>query len=150
MQLHMQVLFNAGMPPNITVAEPGDHGATVLGTQGMGVSTPSAAAVALATVGLASDMHMPNVGMFTMGLFSMMLAAGAPIMVLLVGNALNTAGAAPKVHIIVNPDVTNRGIGAFLDSRAINSGLPGKARKFSGPARSSLSFQRRGRSMAAP
>ena len=45
---------------------PGAQGA-VTGTQGIGVSVPIAAAVADATVGLAVDMHMPNVGMFVSG-----------------------------------------------------------------------------------
>ena len=34
---------------------------------GIGVSTPSAAAVAAATIGLASDVHIPNGGMLTTG-----------------------------------------------------------------------------------
>ena len=43
----------------------------------MGVSTPSAAAVAAATSGLARLLHMPNVGMLT-GSEQVMLAAGVP------------------------------------------------------------------------
>ncbi len=38
-----------------TVGEPGIHGAVVFGMHGMGVSTPLAADVADATVGLAKD-----------------------------------------------------------------------------------------------
>lgn len=110
MQVHVEELFNAGIPPNITVAAPGAQGATVLGTQGIGVNTPSAAAVAEATVGLASDMHMPNGGMLATGLLSMILAAGAPILVLLVGRTLRALGATPKVHIIMQPEVTKSGI----------------------------------------
>jgi hypothetical protein len=110
MQVQVEELFKAGMPPSMTVAEPGAQGATVFGIQGMGVNTPKAAAVADATVGLASDMHTPNVGMFTMGLLSMMLAAGVPIIVLLVGSTLRALGAAPKLHIIIEPAVTNSGI----------------------------------------
>ena len=66
---HMQVevLFKAGCFPIMTVSDPGVQGDVVTGMQGIGVSTPSAAAVAEATVGLAMDMHMPKVGMFTMG-----------------------------------------------------------------------------------
>src|SRR5262249_10136055 len=110
MQVQVQVLFKAGMPPSITVAEPGTQGATVLGMQGMGVRTPRAAAVAEATVGLASDMHMPNVGIFTIGLLSMIFAAGAPIMVLFAGRTLRALGATPNEHIIIDPAVTNIGI----------------------------------------
>ncbi|MNN95372.1 hypothetical protein D3C81_2141630 [compost metagenome] len=57
------------MLPSSTVgAPPGIHGAAVAGMQGMGVSTPMAAAVAAATVGLARLWHMPKVGMFTSGM----------------------------------------------------------------------------------
>jgi len=104
--MHVEVLFKAGMPPIITVAEPGTQGA-VTGMQGIGVSTPRAAAVAAATVGLAMDMHMPNGGMLTMGAQSMMVAAGAPAMVLFVGKTLSVDGAMPKVHIIMAPVVTS-------------------------------------------
>ena len=54
---------------------------TVAGTQGMGVSTPRAAAVAAATVGLAGLEHMPKVGRFAPGTPSEMVAAGMPHMV---------------------------------------------------------------------
>src|SRR5579859_158560 len=104
--MQVEVLLRAGMPPIITVGEPGTQGA-VTGMQGMGVSTPRAAAVAAATVGLAIDMHMPNGGMFTMGLKSMMVAAGAPAMVLLVGRTLSVEGAMPNGHIIMAPVVTS-------------------------------------------
>ena len=56
-QRHISLQFwsSAGIWSSSTVGTPGAHGVGVLGTQGMGVSTPSAAAVAEATVGLASD-----------------------------------------------------------------------------------------------
>ena len=47
-------LVNAGMPPISTVGDPGFQG-VVTGIHGIGVSAPSAAAVAAATIGLASD-----------------------------------------------------------------------------------------------
>lgn len=108
-QLHMQVdvLLRAGCLPIKTVGEPGAQGAAVAGMQGMGVNTPRAAAVAEATVGLAKDMHMPKVGMFTMGLESMMVAAGVPAMVLLAGRTLRAAGAAPKEQAIIAPETTS-------------------------------------------
>jgi len=40
--------------------------------QGIGVSTPNAAAVAAATVGFAIDMHIPNGMMFIIEMWSMM------------------------------------------------------------------------------
>jgi len=67
-RMALEVLLRAGMFPIRTVGEPGLHGATVLGMQGIGVSTPKAAEVAAATVGLAIDVHMPKVMMFTSGL----------------------------------------------------------------------------------
>jgi hypothetical protein len=110
--VHMQVevLFSAGMPPIMQVAEPGVHGEVVTGTQGMGVSTPRAAAVAEATAGLAMDMHMPKVGIFVMGMKSMMFAAGAVALVLLMGSTFRAEGATPKEHIITAPEVTCWGI----------------------------------------
>ncbi len=55
-QLHINwlVLVSAGIFPIKTVGEPGTQGAGVTGTQGIGVKTPLAAAVADATVGLAT------------------------------------------------------------------------------------------------
>ncbi len=107
-QEHIQVdvLSRAGMPPIITVGQPGVQGA-VTGMQGIGVKTPSAAAVAAATVGLAMDIHMPNGGMLTIGAQSMIVAAGAPAMVLFVGSTLRVEGAIPKGHIIMAPVVTS-------------------------------------------
>ena len=67
---HMSLLelFNAGKLAMSTVGEPGTQGATVLGTQGMGVRTPRLAAVAEATVGFARDWHIPKGMMLTIGL----------------------------------------------------------------------------------
>src|SRR5580693_5970122 len=106
------------MFPSMTFAEPGVHGAGITGTQGIGVSTPSAAAVAAATVGLASDMHMPKGGMFTMGLLSIMLAAAVPHMHLLAGRIFNVLGATPKLHIIIAPVVTSCGMAIPFSIRA--------------------------------
>lgn len=71
-----EVLFNAGMLPSSTVGDPGIQGAGVAGMQGTGVGTPIAAAVADTKAGLVGDMHIPKGGMLTMGLWSMILAAG--------------------------------------------------------------------------
>src|SRR3954465_3795018 len=104
--MHFEVLFSAGIPPSSTVGAPGAHGA-VTGTHGMGVSTPRAAAVAEATVGLAMDMHMPKGGMFVIGILSMMFAAGAPHIVLFAGRTTRAEGATPKEHVIMAPAVTS-------------------------------------------
>src|SRR6516164_1921039 len=65
--ISVHVLSRVGFPPRITVGAPGTHGDVVTGMQGMGVSTPKAAAVAAATDGFDGDMHMPNGMMFTIG-----------------------------------------------------------------------------------
>ena len=67
-QRHLAVLFNAGSFPYITVGAPSNQGAGVAGTQGAGVKTPRAAEVAEITVGFVGAEHMPNGGMFTVGL----------------------------------------------------------------------------------
>jgi hypothetical protein len=68
-QVHisLEVVFRAGMPPIFTIGEPGAQGAVVTGMHGIGVSTPDAADVADATVGLAMLLHIPKGLMFTMG-----------------------------------------------------------------------------------
>src|SRR5580698_10940198 len=92
------------MSASSTVGAPGTHGATVIGMQGIGVSTPMAAAVAAATMGLAGDMHIPNGMMFTIGMLSMILASGiSSVKVRFVGRTTNELGAMPKLHIIVAP-----------------------------------------------
>lgn len=74
--MHLLVLFNAGMLAMVTVADPGTQGAGITGVHGIGVSTPSAAAVAAATAGLAGDLHIPKGKMLTNGLLSIIFAAG--------------------------------------------------------------------------
>ncbi|CDH47257.1 conserved hypothetical protein [Candidatus Contendobacter odensis Run_B_J11] len=98
----MEVLLSAGMLPNSTVGDPTTHGAGMTGTQGIGVSTPSAAAVAEATAGLLGVMHMPNGGILAMGLLSMILAAGMLLVItLFCGSTIIVLGATPKLHINV-------------------------------------------------
>lgn len=65
--MHFELSFSVGMDPIITVGAPGTQGATVIGTHGIGVNTPSAAAVAAATVGLEGLLHIPNGMMFSIG-----------------------------------------------------------------------------------
>src|SRR5690349_10939333 len=70
--------------------------------QGAGVSTPSAAAVSAATMGLAGSLHIPNGKMFTSGLLSMMLAAGVGH----IGRLPTTSkleGASPPVQRVTAP-----------------------------------------------
>jgi len=119
-QIHINLLTlsKVGMFPNSTVGAPGIHGAGVFGMQGMGVSTPRAAAVAAATSGFAMDMHTPNGMMFSMGTWSMMLASGTwSVNVLLTGSTTSELGAAPKLHIIEAPMQTC--IGMFLSTSGL-------------------------------
>lgn len=103
----MLVLLRAGMLPIITVADPGAHGAGITGTQGIGVKTPKAAAVAEATSGFAMELHIPKGGMFTIGMLSMMFEAGVPpTMTLFFGSTLFALGATPKVQAIMAPMTT--------------------------------------------
>lgn len=107
-QLHInfESFCSAGMLPTSTVGDPGAHGAAVTGTQGIGVSTPIAAAVAAATCGLAGQLHMPNGMTLTIGALSMIVAAGAPDMTHAVGSTFKEEGATPKLHCNMVPVVT--------------------------------------------
>lgn len=89
-----------------TVGDPGAHGVEVTGIQGIGVSTPRAAAVAAATVGLARELHIPKGEMLTSGLLSKIFATGNATNACLSGKALNIAGATPKEHCNIAPPVT--------------------------------------------
>lgn len=97
---HWQVdpAVRAGEPPTSVLIAPGFQG-VVTGTHGMGVSTPRAALVAAATVGLARLVHMLNGGMFTSGAQSAIVAAGRPsTSTREVGNGASDDGAIPKLH----------------------------------------------------
>ena len=97
----------------MTLVAPGVQGDVVTGTQGMGVSTPIAAAVAEATVGLAGLEHMPNVGMLTIGANAWMFAAGvSQVTGVPVGTTVRgtgTGGIAIE-HEIIAPVLTSGGI----------------------------------------
>jgi hypothetical protein len=89
-----------------TVGEPGIHGAVVTGMQGIGVSTPIAAAVAAATVGFEGEVHMAKGMMFMNGLLSMILAIGMAVLTLLIGRTFKEPGANPKLHFNIAPPHT--------------------------------------------
>ena len=99
MQINFDWAVRAGIFPTSTVGEPGIHGADVVGIQGIGVNTPSAAAVAAATVGLSILLHIPNGIMFTNGLLSIIFAIGMLLTrVRLVGSMFSMPGAMPNEH----------------------------------------------------
>src|SRR5213595_538418 len=62
-------------------------------------ANPTVAAATAATVGLAGELHMPNGMMFSMGTWSMMLAAGGPShSTLFFGRTTSDDGATPKLQ----------------------------------------------------
>jgi len=87
------------------VGDPGVQG-VVTGMQGIGVSTPSAADVAADTVGLASDMHMPNVKIFDIGTQSIMFAAGGDCAITVDTKTTSDDGAFPCEHFSDEPMFT--------------------------------------------
>jgi hypothetical protein len=96
-----------------TVGEPGIQGAGMIGVQGMGIKAPKAAAVADATAGLASEVHIAKGRMFTKGTLSIMLAIGILVVTRFVGKTIKEEGAAPKEHCSIAPPhtvkpITNR------------------------------------------
>lgn len=106
----MQLLFKAGILPIRTVGQPGVHGAAIFGTHGIGVSTPKAAAVAEATVGLESDWHIPKGIILTIGLLSIIFASGIEVTALFWGVTIRLPGAIPKEHISIAPPHTAKPI----------------------------------------
>jgi hypothetical protein len=109
--INFEVSSRAGILPSSTVAAPGAHGAGVTGTQGMGVRTPAAADVALATAGLASEVHMPKGMILTIGTLSIILAAGILLVIVwFFGSKVNVDGANPKEHCSIAPRQTCMGI----------------------------------------
>ncbi len=100
-QLQMAPAQTAGVPPIKVVALGGSQGPAGTGTQGIGVKTPRAAAVAAATVGLERLVHIPNGGMLSSGTISSIVAAGFPsISTRLNGKTLRGAGEMPKEQSI--------------------------------------------------
>ena len=103
-QMHVSVLVSAGWPAISTVGSPGAHGAVMAGTQGWGVRTPSAAAVAAATIGLAGLVHIANGSMFTIGTSSTVAAAGCVLAITRpVGSTVSADGARPNEHVSIAP-----------------------------------------------
>jgi hypothetical protein len=71
---HVDGAVSTGTPPSTTAVDPGAQTPMGTGRQGIGVCTPSAAAVAAMTAGFAGELHIPNVGMFAIGIASAMVA----------------------------------------------------------------------------
>ncbi|MEY2420288.1 MAG: hypothetical protein QOI95_355 [Acidimicrobiaceae bacterium] len=110
-QLHIDGDVSAGTFPMTVFAAPGFHGPAGTGMHGIGVSTPSAAAVAAATIGFEGLVHMPKGGMFIIGTMSLIVAAGFPSMsTRLAGSTLSVDGAMPKLQVNMAVAVTFGGM----------------------------------------
>ena len=106
-QLHVLGAVSAGRPPIKVRVATGTHGPMGVGTQGIGVSTPRAAAVADATDGFAKELHIPKGGMFVIGTTSVIVAAGLPsIITRVVGITFSVDGAMPKLQVNIAVAVT--------------------------------------------
>lgn len=99
----LQLLSRVGNPPVKTDVLPVIQGVTVIGMQGIGTSTPKAAAVAAATIGLLRLVQTPNVGMSAMGVKFMIVPTCVIAVTMAIGVAFNAVGAAPKVHVSTAP-----------------------------------------------
>lgn len=106
-QKHCDPATTTGAPPAVICGAIGVQGATMTGTQGIGVSTPSAAAVAAATVGFANDWHMPKGGMFAPGTMSVMFATGRPSTAGRGATTFRVDGTMPNEQVIIAPDTTH-------------------------------------------
>jgi hypothetical protein len=110
-QLQIDPVVRAWFPPIVVRSAPGTQRPITAGLHGIGVSTPSAALVAAATVGFAKLMHIPKVMMFIPGTVSCTEAAGWPsIITLLIGMTISDDGAMPKLHCMTAPLTTEGGM----------------------------------------
>jgi len=118
-QLHVELTVSAFFSRIITTVDPWDHGAVTTGMQGIGVRTPCAAAVALATCGFACVVHIPNGAMFTDGWKSVTVAIGfSSPSVRSVGSTESDDGDVPWLHRSVAPWTTSFGICSPENTRA--------------------------------
>jgi hypothetical protein len=104
------VLFNPGTPPiNGSIAP--SHMPAGAGTQGIGVKTPSFAAVAAATCGLAIELHIPHGSIFAIGAASCIVATGMPPNRTFACEVTRSEpGAVPIVHAMEAPVTTGKAI----------------------------------------
>lgn len=112
LQMHLEMLSKAGIPPISTVVAPGTQGEAVAGTQAAPKSTA----------------QEPKGKILTKGIWSMMLAAGGPSAITrLVGKTTRLEGAAPKLHCKSAPMETCCGIESaslMSEERPIRASLP--------------------------
>ena len=99
--MHLESDVSAGLPPTVTVADPGVHGAAVDGVHG-------AVPLGFLVAGLVGEEHVPNGRMFVIGTWSCTVAIswladwfGAPA-----GISVSVPGADPNWHLIIAPITT--------------------------------------------
>jgi uracil phosphoribosyltransferase len=100
--MHIQTSpeLTTGPVGNTTVGFTGTHGETTIGTHGIGVRTPSFAAVAAATVGLDGVLHIPKVMIFIIGIKSEIETTGIPqAKTGVFGIIVNEEEATPNEHL---------------------------------------------------
>jgi hypothetical protein len=96
--MHCDASSSALTPLMVTLAEPGVHGDSS-GTHGWGTSGP--AEEAAATVGLASDVHKPKVGIFSSD--TSVITPAEVVAETATLDTVNSAGTVPNVHAIAAP-----------------------------------------------
>src|SRR4051812_3343595 len=107
-QLQVDPETSAGTLPSSVFGAAGIHGPATVGMHGIGVSTPSAAEVADATVGLDRLLHMANGGMLVAGAMSEITPAGRPSTITFEdADGMKVAGAAPNEQLSIAPMTTN-------------------------------------------
>ena len=116
--------MSTGTPPRTTFADPGAQTPTGTGMHGMGVCTPSAAAVAAMTAGFVGELHIPNVGMFAIGIASAIVASCCPPAV--TGGPLGMVvsvigGPRPMVQESIAALTTTGGIGPSLPAPCLRA-----------------------------
>ncbi len=110
MQIFLSPTAMTGPVFKRTVGLLGIHGETTTGTQGAIVTVPRLEAIIAATVGLEGVVHMPNVGILTIGAKSVMLPTGQPQHKTVTPRAFKGAGVIPKEHRHIVPVVATRDI----------------------------------------
>lgn len=138
---HLALLSNAGIRATSTLGDGGTHGAGSTGVQGIGVRTPSAAAVADATAGFSRLEHTPNGAMLRNGTLSLTFAMGAaPTIGRPIGSTVSVDGRAPKLHCSIAPLHTGRPTARTYDNApgpgGTTRGQAGRAERFPRAARS--------------
>ncbi|GHT88314.1 hypothetical protein FACS1894113_0460 [Alphaproteobacteria bacterium] len=106
--IHIFPFMTTAPVASSTVGLVDTQGDAITGTHGIGVKTPSAAAVAAATAGLAGHEHIPKHAILSIGTKLVMLATGKlQARTLFKGRMLSGPGATPNEHLHTAPFTAN-------------------------------------------